>query len=182
MSSRASLRPMNHTVDVLRHKAVRGQYAVHAVPHPAAGVGRVSVAEWLEARSDVEPVAYAGLPSSPWYERGRKQGPTGAGAIVSFNIAGRAEAGKRLADALELHRRGWNISMTSSVPRRRESYWCHNLRHCRDAFRRLTTGHECQRQPRLAGRQPSFRGGVPRVKTWPAGQLAAGKREEEVLR
>jgi len=24
-------------------------------------------------------------------------------------------------------------------------------------------------QPRLAGRQPSYRGGVPRVKTWPSG-------------
>ena len=35
------------------------------------------VAEWLEARDDVESVAYAGLPSSPWYERGRKYGPAG---------------------------------------------------------------------------------------------------------
>lgn len=32
-------------------------------------------------------------------------------------------------------------------------------------------------KPRFAGRQPSFRGGVPRVKTWPAGQLSAGKHE-----
>ncbi|MDQ1057674.1 hypothetical protein QFZ23_001575 [Arthrobacter globiformis] len=49
-----------------------------------------------------------------------------------------------------------------------------------DCFVNWATGHECQRQPRLAGRQPSFRGGVPRVKTWPAGQLPAGKRVEEV--
>src|ERR671912_1042881 len=61
------------------------------------------VARWLEARDDVESVAYAGLPSSPWYERGRKYGPKGTGAIVSFNLAGGAEAGKRFVDALELH-------------------------------------------------------------------------------
>ncbi|BAS13223.1 O-acetylhomoserine (thiol)-lyase [Arthrobacter sp. Hiyo8] len=33
------------------------------------------VAQWLEGRDDVESVAYAGLPSSPWFERGRKYGP-----------------------------------------------------------------------------------------------------------
>ena len=54
------------------------------------------VAEWLEARDDVESVAYAGLPSSPWYERGRKYGPRGTGAVVAFNIAGGAEAGQAL--------------------------------------------------------------------------------------
>ena len=62
----------------------------------------------------------------------------------------------------------------------RESHNRHNLRAGGALFRKLALGHECQQQPRLAGRQPSFRGGVPRVKTWPAGQLAAGKRVEEV--
>ena len=52
------------------------------------------VARWLEGRDDVESVAYAGLPSSPWYERGRNYGPKGTGAVVSFNLAGGAEAGK----------------------------------------------------------------------------------------
>jgi len=31
-------------------------------------------------------------------------------------------------------------------------------------------------KPRLAGRQPSLRGGVPRVKTWPSGDRRRGKR------
>ncbi|KSU72692.1 hypothetical protein AS031_15600 [Pseudarthrobacter enclensis] len=31
-------------------------------------------------------------------------------------------------------------------------------------------------KPRLAGRQPSIRGGVPRVRTWPSGKGPDGKR------
>ncbi|CAN7440686.1 bifunctional o-acetylhomoserine/o-acetylserine sulfhydrylase [Pseudarthrobacter oxydans] len=73
------------------------------------------VARWLEGRDDVESVAYAGLPSSPWYERGRKYGPKGTGAIVSFNLAGGAEAGKRFVDALELHSHVANIGDVRSL-------------------------------------------------------------------
>jgi O-acetylhomoserine (thiol)-lyase len=75
----------------------------------------VDVARWLEARDDVESVAYAGLPSSRWYERGRKYGPKGTGAIVSFNLAGGAEAGKRFVDALELHSHVANIGDVRSL-------------------------------------------------------------------
>jgi O-acetylhomoserine (thiol)-lyase len=75
----------------------------------------VTVAEWLEARDDVESVAYAGLPFSPWYERGRKYGPKGTGAVVAFNIAGGAEAGKRFVDALELHSHVANIGDVRSL-------------------------------------------------------------------
>jgi O-acetylhomoserine (thiol)-lyase len=75
----------------------------------------LDVAQWLEARDDVESVAYAGLPSSPWYERGRKYGPKGTGAIVSFNLAGGAEAGKRFVDALELHSHVANIGDVRSL-------------------------------------------------------------------
>lgn len=73
------------------------------------------VARWLEARDDVESVAYAGLPSSPWYERGRKYGPKGTGAVVAFNLAGGAEAGKRFVDALELHSHVANIGDVRSL-------------------------------------------------------------------
>ena len=73
------------------------------------------VARGLEARNDVESVAYAGLPSSPWYERGRKYGPLGTGAIVAFNLAGGAEAGKRFVDALELHSHVANIGDVRSL-------------------------------------------------------------------
>ena len=37
----------------------------------------VEVAEWLEAQPQVGRVIYAGIPSSPWFERGRKYGPQG---------------------------------------------------------------------------------------------------------
>src|SRR3954469_6671517 len=73
------------------------------------------VARWLAGRDDVESVAYAGLPSSPWYERGRKYGPKGTGAVVAFNLAGGAEAGKRFVDALELHSHVANIGDVRSL-------------------------------------------------------------------
>ncbi|MDP9934467.1 O-acetylhomoserine (thiol)-lyase [Paenarthrobacter nicotinovorans] len=75
----------------------------------------IKVAQWLEAHDDVESVAYAGLPSSPWYERGQKYGPQGTGAIVAFNIKGGVEAGKRFVDGLELHSHVANIGDVRSL-------------------------------------------------------------------
>jgi O-acetylhomoserine (thiol)-lyase len=75
----------------------------------------VEVARWLEERDDVESVAYAGLPSSPWYQRGLKYGPKGTGAVVGFTLAGGAEAGKRFVDALELHSHVANIGDVRSL-------------------------------------------------------------------
>jgi O-acetylhomoserine (thiol)-lyase len=74
-----------------------------------------AVAEWLELHDDVESVAYAGLPSSPWYERGLKYGPAGTGAIVSFDIVGGIEAGKRFVDGLELHSHVANVGDVRSL-------------------------------------------------------------------
>ncbi|WP_247828582.1 bifunctional o-acetylhomoserine/o-acetylserine sulfhydrylase [Arthrobacter antioxidans] len=74
-----------------------------------------AVAEWLEGHDGVERVTYAGLASSPWYERGRKYGPNGTGAIVSFDIAGGLEAGKRFVDGLELHSHVANVGDVRSL-------------------------------------------------------------------
>jgi O-acetylhomoserine (thiol)-lyase len=74
-----------------------------------------SVAEWLEGRGDVEFVNYAGLPSSPWYERGRRIAPRGTGGIVSFGIAGGVEAGRRFVEGLELHSHVANIGDVRSL-------------------------------------------------------------------
>lgn len=74
-----------------------------------------AVAEWLEQHDDVESVAYAGLASSPWYDRGRTYGPRGTGAIVSFDIAGGIEAGKRFVDGLELHSHVANVGDVRSL-------------------------------------------------------------------
>ncbi len=61
-----------------------------------------AVAEWLEAHSAVESVNYAGLTSSPWYERGQRYLPRGQGAIMAFELKGGIEAGKKFINSLEL--------------------------------------------------------------------------------
>jgi O-acetylhomoserine (thiol)-lyase len=73
------------------------------------------VAEWLEARDEVESVNYAGLPSSPWYARGKEIAPRGTGAVLSFEIKGGVEAGKKFVDALELHSHVANIGDVRSL-------------------------------------------------------------------
>jgi O-acetylhomoserine (thiol)-lyase len=74
-----------------------------------------AVAEWLEARDEVEKVNYASLPSSPWYELGRKYAPLGTGAVLSFEIKGGAEAGRTFVEALELHSHVANIGDVRSL-------------------------------------------------------------------
>ena len=69
------------------------------------------VAEWLESRSDVAKVNYAGLESSKWHGIQKEISPKGAGAIVTFDLALPegldAEQTKQKAwdfiDALKLH-------------------------------------------------------------------------------
>ena len=75
----------------------------------------VAVAEWLEAQPQVERVLYAGIPSSPWFERGRKYGPAGTGAIVSFEISGGRAAGQGFVDGLELHSHVANLGDVRSL-------------------------------------------------------------------
>jgi O-acetylhomoserine (thiol)-lyase len=73
------------------------------------------VAEFLEARDEVESVNYAGLPSSPWFERGKKYAPKGTGAVLSFEIKGGIEAGTTFVEALELHSHVANIGDVRSL-------------------------------------------------------------------
>ncbi|MFC0452668.1 bifunctional o-acetylhomoserine/o-acetylserine sulfhydrylase [Rhodococcus jostii] len=73
------------------------------------------VAEFLEARPEVTSVAYAGLPSSQWHERARQLTPKGAGAIVTFELAGGVDAGKKFVNALTLHSHVANIGDVRSL-------------------------------------------------------------------
>lgn len=73
------------------------------------------VAEWLQARPEVTKVHYAGLPSSPWYELGRKYGPQGVGAVVGFEIDGGSPAAQRFVDSLVLHSNVANIGDVRSL-------------------------------------------------------------------
>jgi O-acetylhomoserine (thiol)-lyase len=73
------------------------------------------VAEFLQGHSDVVSVNYAGLPTSPWYELGRKLAPRGTGAVLSFELAGGIEAGKAFVDGLTLHSHVANIGDVRSL-------------------------------------------------------------------
>jgi O-acetylhomoserine (thiol)-lyase len=73
------------------------------------------VAEWLEARDDVRGVHYAGLPSSPWYERAQKYAPRGAGAVLAFELDGGSAAGQAFVSALTLHSHVANIGDVRSL-------------------------------------------------------------------
>ncbi|WP_432009165.1 bifunctional o-acetylhomoserine/o-acetylserine sulfhydrylase [Streptomyces bacillaris] len=75
----------------------------------------LELARWLEGRDEVETVHYAGLPSSRWYERGQSYLPRGAGAVLSFELKGGAEAGKRFVDAVELFSHLANIGDVRSL-------------------------------------------------------------------
>jgi len=75
----------------------------------------IKVASWLEAHSQVESVAYASLPSSPWKALADKYAPRGAGAVVAFEITGGVEAGKKFVEALTLHSHVANIGDVRSL-------------------------------------------------------------------
>ena len=73
------------------------------------------VAEWLEAHPQIESVNYASLKSSPWYTAANKYAPKGVGAIVSFEIKGGVEAGKKFVDGLTLFSHLANIGDVRSL-------------------------------------------------------------------
>lgn len=74
-----------------------------------------AVAEWLTTRDEVLEVNYAGLPNSKWHALGKKYAPLGTGAVLSFEIKGGIEAGKKFVDALELHSHVANIGDVRSL-------------------------------------------------------------------
>ncbi len=74
-----------------------------------------AVARWLQGRDEVESVAYAGLPESPWYAAAQKYSPRGPGAVLAFEIKGGVDAGQRFVDALQLHSHVANIGDVRSL-------------------------------------------------------------------
>jgi O-acetylhomoserine (thiol)-lyase len=74
------------------------------------------VAEFLAEHAQVESVQFAGLPSSPWYDRARKYSDgRGAGSVPAFIIKGGIEAGKKFVEALTLHSHVANIGDVRSL-------------------------------------------------------------------
>jgi O-acetylhomoserine (thiol)-lyase len=73
------------------------------------------LAEWLEGRDEVERVWYAGLASSPWHANAQRYAPKGAGAVLSFELAGGIDAGRRFVDGVELFSHLANIGDVRSL-------------------------------------------------------------------
>jgi len=73
------------------------------------------VAEWLENDPRVEYVTYAGLPSSPYFDRVERICPKGAGSLFTFAVKGGYEACVKLVDALDLFSHVANLGDTRSL-------------------------------------------------------------------
>jgi len=74
-----------------------------------------AVAEWLEKHPDVEKVNYASLPSSKWNSLAKKYSPKGSGAVLSFELKGGVEAGKKFVESLKLFSHVANIGDVRSL-------------------------------------------------------------------
>ncbi len=75
-----------------------------------------AVAAYLAGHDQVESVQFAGLSSSPWYERGQRYSAgRGAGSVPAFIIKGGLEAGKRFVEGLTLHSHVANIGDVRSL-------------------------------------------------------------------
>ena len=73
------------------------------------------VAEWLSKHPQVEKVNYSVLPTSPWHKLQQKYAPKGSGAVLSFELKGGVEAGKKFINALKLHSHVANIGDVRSL-------------------------------------------------------------------
>ncbi len=73
-----------------------------------------AVAEWLGAHPAIAAVYYPGLPTHPGHELARAQ-MSEFGAVVSFDLRGGAEAGRRFAEALELFAMAASLGATDSL-------------------------------------------------------------------
>lgn len=74
-----------------------------------------ALAKWLEAHPQVLSVNYASLPSSKWHALANKYAPKGSGSVLSFEIKGGIEAGKKFVEALTLHSHVANIGDVRSL-------------------------------------------------------------------
>ncbi len=73
------------------------------------------VANWLEADDRIESVTYAGLESSPYFDRVERICPKGAGALFSFAVKGGYDACVKLVDSVELFSHVANLGDARSL-------------------------------------------------------------------
>ena len=75
----------------------------------------VKIAKWLEADPRIDFVTYAGLESSPYFDRVETVCPKGAGALFTFAVKGGYEACMKLVDSLEIFSHVANLGDTRSL-------------------------------------------------------------------
>ncbi|MFT7311143.1 MAG: O-acetylhomoserine (thiol)-lyase, partial [Paracoccaceae bacterium] len=73
------------------------------------------IAAWLEKDPRVEAVTYAGLPSSPYYDRVEKICPRGAGALFTVALKGGYESCVKLVESLEIFSHVANLGDARSL-------------------------------------------------------------------
>ncbi|MEQ9695453.1 O-acetylhomoserine aminocarboxypropyltransferase/cysteine synthase family protein [Shimia sp. SDUM112013] len=73
------------------------------------------VAAWLETHPHVDGVTYAGLPSSPYYERAQRICPKGTGGLFTVALKGGYDACVKFVDSLELFSHVANLGDTRSL-------------------------------------------------------------------
>jgi len=73
------------------------------------------VANWLEADPRVDAVTYAGLKSSPYYDRVKTICPQGAGALFTFAVKGGYEACVKLVDNVQIFSHVANLGDARSL-------------------------------------------------------------------
>ena len=74
-----------------------------------------AVAEFLSKHPSVEKVNYASLSNSPWHTLAKKYAPKGSGAVLSFELKGGVEAGKKFVESLKLFSHVANIGDVRSL-------------------------------------------------------------------
>jgi O-acetylhomoserine (thiol)-lyase len=74
-----------------------------------------AIAEWLEKHPQVELVSYPGLISSPLHHLAKKYTPRGPGAVMSFELKGGVEAGRKFVEGLKMFSHVANIGDVRSL-------------------------------------------------------------------
>jgi O-acetylhomoserine (thiol)-lyase len=75
----------------------------------------LATAKWLESHNQVIKVNYASLESSPWNKLAKKYAPKGSGSVLSFEIKGGIDAGKKFIEALNIFSHVANIGDVRSL-------------------------------------------------------------------
>lgn len=92
---------------------LRGTHTLH-VRMPVHSANAQRIAEFLAGHPKVERVNYPGLPSHPGYELAKRQ-MKAPGAMVSFEVKGGYESGKKVMDGVKLFARAASLGDTRSL-------------------------------------------------------------------